>query len=533
MRRSLLTALAACACAGALTGCQSWADIRDGVVQPVNQLVHKSYPRAIRSGELEAVMVLYRPGTALAERERREMAALLGRFTSVEHVECVIRDAMAEPDGGERVVTLVDLRVDGTTPEGDRLTLTRSRRLVAGRRADGGEGWELVDAETIGPDAEGRTSAPRFTDEATSRGLTFDNRCRGVIARDGSTQPYHAGSGLAVGDVDGDGHDDILLVGSGDLRLFRNDGTGRFADETAARGVITPETGICRMGVFGDVDGDGDADLFVGVIEGPNLLFRNEGSGRFERVPEAESGLRSSGDTTTACLFDPDGDGDLDLYVGSGGNLHRNTPDPIYDARNGAANQLFENLGDGTFRDVTDAAGVGDVGWTLAVTTVDYDADGDTDLFVANDFGWDSLYRNDGGLQFTEVAREVGIAHRGSSMSAAFDDLDGDGDADLFISGMASNTAWMVEQESFPLPAPWPIALLFRGQIVSIMREMFWGNRTYVNRGDGTFEEVSPTAGSRDAGWGWAAVPIDFDDDGRVDVYNVDGFISNVDPDDL
>ena len=119
--------------------------------------------------------------------------------------------------------------------------------------------------------------------------------------------------------------------------------------ETAARGIVTPEKGECRYAIFGDIDNDGDPDLFVGVLYGDHLLFRNDGTGKFTRVDAAKAGIPCPGNTTGACFADFDGDGDLDLYIVNGENLMVKEPSPVYHAQNGHANQLLLNQGDWIF----------------------------------------------------------------------------------------------------------------------------------------------------------------------------------------
>jgi hypothetical protein len=374
--------------------------------------------------------------------------------------------------------------------------------------------------------------APRFEEEAGTRGLVFANRSRGVTDREGVPRIYHPGTGLSARDVDGDGLEDLLLVGGGDLRLFHNKG-GRFRDETAARGIVTPPQGECRCGIFGDVDGDGDPDLFVAVVEGDDLLFLNDGDGRFEQVPLAERGLSSTRQATGACFADFDRDGDLDLFVACGMNLMQVEPDPIYDAKNGTANRYYRNLGGGRFEDATEEAGVGDPGWALACTTADVDQDGDTDLFVANDFGRDMLYRNRGDGTFEDASDEAGLTYRTSSMSADFGDLNGDGLPDLLVSGMGSNSRWIVRMPGFPARGPFPISLLLRTQILDTMWEMLHGNRFFLSQPSGVYAEASAARGIHDQEWAWGSVWFDVDNDGDLDCYGVNGFWSGDEPDDL
>jgi hypothetical protein len=518
-------AISLAALAISLSSCTTAHFDRALVIDPVNALLHRDYRDAILAMDPELIASFYvaeaRP-QAMLEAKR-----LVAAFNDVSNVECIIEFASHDEAEGETTAK-VELRVDGITTVGERRTLNQSWNVVCARR-DGD--WRIVSREIV---AENHRDAPgpRFADEAVERGLVFNPSSLGLLDRLGETQKYLPGSGLAVRDVNGDGLEDVLLVGGRALRLFLND-DGRFRDETDERGIRVPARGECRFGIFGDVDNDGHADLFVGVVNGPNAFFRGTSSGFFQVVDAETIGIQSSGETTSACFADFDSDGDLDLFIANGGNLLHSYPDPIYNARNGAADQLFLNRGDGTFADATERAGVGYTGWALACVTADFDADGDVDLFVGNDFGPDRLYENDGKAIFREVSGDAGIVHRGSTMGATFGDLDGDGDIDLFATGMASNSSWMIDWHGFPAPAPWPINVLFRSHVLDIMKEMLYGNRLYLNRGDGTFDEVSAESGVRNAGWGWGGVCLDYDNDARLDLYVVNGLWSGQVKDDL
>lgn len=205
-----------------------------------------------------------------------------------------------------------------------------------------------------------------------------------------------------------------------------------------------------------------------------------------------------------AGMFDYDGDGDLDLYLVQGGDL-----DPANRIKPG--NQLFRNRGDGTFEDVTQAAGVGDTGYGMGCACGDYDGDGDIDLYVTN-VGPNVLYRNNGDGTFTDVTAEAGVGEPGWGSSCAFVDFDGDEDLDLFV---VNYVVWSIDGEiecfdengqrdycqpgNYGAPAP---------------------DTLYRNEGDGTFVDVSATAGLRTAfGNGLGVACGDFNLDGRVDLY--------------
>jgi hypothetical protein len=225
----------------------------------------------------------------------------------------------------------------------------------------------------------------------------------------------------AWGDFDADGDPD-LYIGFADpkipAKVFRNDAKGtRFAD--VAKEVGVGLTGVARQAAWIDYDGDGDLDLFAAFRDVPNRLLRND-RGSFVDVT-ALSGIGDPRKTVSAVWWDFDRDGDLDLFTAN---------------QEGEANGLYRQHR-GTFEDVAITAGVagtpraredGGVGPSVA----DFDQDGDFDLFVAN-YGRSALYRNDGGLTFTEVSRERGIDLNGHGVTSGWGDLDNDGRPDLYV----------------------------------------------------------------------------------------------------
>ena len=507
-------------------GCSSWETTRRTVVEPVNQMVHRQYPAALAAMDVERIASFHsEPLRAQGAEDARD---LLAAYTAVEHGECVIEAAEAD---GDEIVLPVTVRVDGLDVDGQRRTTFQRRTLVCGP-AEGTEfGFQIVRAETHATEFWRRPDV-LFREESAERGLAHRHRSAGVPDRNGDQQPYLPGSGLAVGDVDGDGYDDALFISGDGLSFFHNH-EGTFVDETVDRGLVAPLGGELRCGVFGDIDNDGDADLFVGVLNAGNLLFENQGEGFYRLVSEGRSGLRSTGETTGACMADFDGDGFLDLYVVNGGNLLVKKPSPVFGAKNGEANDLFRNNGDGTFTDVSDDADVDDDGWALALAASDWNQDGAIDLIIGNDFGQDVMYANAGDGTFDDLTDDTGVILRGSTMGVATGDVNGDGHIDVFSTAMASNSAWMLDLPGFPAPAPWPVSVVLHGEVMRIMREMLHGNRFYLNRGDDTFEEISVSSGTRNAGWAWGGVFFDYDHDTRLDLYVVNGLISGQNPDDL
>ncbi len=525
--------------------------MRKEFVNPLNVFLHSAYPKAWRTLDAQTVLEFYAEelrgdATEVSQRIRSTMA----RFVELDHTYAIIK-TVDQVDGEDEIDAPVILRLRGLTPDGRRLTIERFADVRCRRDAD--RNWHIV-SEDVRDELVVYSREPAYRDESEDRGVDFVHRSGGVADKFGEVQDYSPGSGLAVGDFDGDGADDFYLVSGSGGRLFRNRGDGRFEDVTEASGLDLPppeevwpphpahweQRGEGRCAVFVDYDNDGQLDLFIGKIDAPNELWRNrgiDGGGhwRFEEVGERAGIIPENGEfeTTGACFADFDGNGWIDLYVANGGNLLRKHPEPPYNALDATANRLWLSNGDGTFHDATEKAGVGHAGWALAVSANDYDIDGDVDIFVGNDVGFNVLYRNRGDATFDEVTQEAGIVYRGTTMSSDWADINGDGRPDLFVAAMDSNSSWMVDQPGFPAPAPWYINLMIRSRVIEILRNMLYGNRLYVSNPDGTFTEESTPRGLRHNGWAWSSIFFDYDGDGLLDLYSTNGFISGNRPDDL
>ena len=337
--------------------------------------------------------------------------------------------------------------------------------------------------------------------------------------------------GIAVGDFDGDGRDDFYVPQPAGLpdRLFRNRGDGRFEEvaETAGVAILDPSGGA----LFVDLDNDGDLDLLVATAL-EMLVFENvDGSFRRHAKSGLETAMSRSSSTLGVSAADHDLDGDLDLYVfsyifwaGAGSKLTSSYPYPYHDANNGAPNFLFRNDGGFRFSDVTAESGLGvnNRRFSLAASWSDYDDDGDPDLYVANDFGKNNLYRNDGG-KFLDVAEALGVEDTGNGMSVTWEDVDNDGHIDLYVGNMWSSAGnRLAFQSDFADEKLRPLYL-----------RMARGNSLFRNLGDGRFEDITARGGASFGRWSWSAQFLDVEGDGREDLYVCNGFISNEIPDDL
>jgi hypothetical protein len=210
-----------------------------------------------------------------------------------------------------------------------------------------------------------------------------------------------------------------------------------------------------------------------------------------------------------AAFFDYDGDGAIDLYVVNGQTLEE-----AASGSGGAPDQLFRNLGNGEFIEVTEEAGVGDRGWGGGAAAADYDNDGDIDLLVTN-YREDALYRNNGDGTFAEVAKEAGVSDPRWGASAAFGDVDGDGFLDLYVCNYIAFEESLLEKLD-------PKFCMWRGVSVMCGPNGLPGevDALYRNRADGTFEDVTAAAGVHDAeGKGLGVTFVDVDVDGDSDIY--------------
>jgi tetratricopeptide (TPR) repeat protein/peroxiredoxin len=339
-------------------------------------------------------------------------------------------------------------------------------------------------------------------------------------------------NGVSVGDIDGDGFDDLYVCQPAGLpnRLYRNRGDGTFEDITKSSGVGILENTACAL--FADFDNDGRQDLIVVCTSGP-LLFLNEGGGKFRQQPDAfKFANPPQGTFTGAAAADYDRDGWLDvyfcLYIYYQGAEQYKYPSPYYDAENGPPNFIMRNNRDGTFRDVTAGSGLerNNTRYSFCCGWGDYNRDGWPDLYVVNDFGRKNLYRNNGDGTFTDVAPQAGVEDVGAGMGVCWLDYDNDGADDLYVADMWSAAGMRVStQEVFQKNAPEEVRALYRKHAR--------GNSLFRSNNDGTFQDASASAGVEMGRWSWSSDPWDFDHDGFPDLYIANGMISGSSRQDL
>jgi len=293
------------------------------------------------------------------------------------------------------------------------------------------------------------------------------------------------GKGVAFGDVNNDGLVDLYISNKGGAnKLFLNKGNGKFEDVTAKAGEGIDYPGFAMGSVFGDYDNDGNIDLYLATggryeIQ-ENRLFQGHGDGTFTDVT-VKAGVGLKAFTYSASFVDYDNDGLLDIYCANYGV--------------GAKNVLYRNSGNGSFTDVTDAAGVGDPSWSWMGVWADVNGDNLQDLYVVNGrypVGEPNrLYVNQGNGSFKESAREAGVSDSNWGLGGAFADVDNDGDLDLFVSNYVGP------------------------------------NNLYLNDGKGQFTKSSEKIAGGHDGWGKGPTFGDIDHDGDLDLYEGDCKLAN------
>ena len=524
---------------------QHWDEVRQTVIEPINGTVHRHLPRDIKAKDLDAVLAVYAVDTGSGltwsaptdvsegfteqrlrwtgprgtEALRERYTALFANFDTIERAEVRIHRVYWEQRDANGYPADVRLLVRGRGPDGTRRMLDQRARVSLDQR-DGR--WVLTGEEVTAREL-------LVTRDATFDVVTEAAGVGDVHDIDGSP-PFRllgdmgTSSGLAVGDVDCDGYEDLALLSSSRIRLYRNAADGTFTDVTTAMG-LPAQIDIAGTGlVFFDADNDGDPDLWVSGIRGQRF-YRNDACRTFTDMTAA-AGIAPSVWASMPVVADYDRDGFLDVYVVRMGDHEHTSPLPNWEANNGIPDSLYHNNGDGTFSEVSAAAGIHDGTWGLAGAWADYDNDGWPDLFVGNEFGIGALYHNQHDGTFREVSVAANAHVRSAVMGVAWGDYDNDGNLDLYLSNMYANSRWALFHPEWPVPMPWYLRWAPRSRVDQVIDDLSHGGALLHNNGDGTFTDVSDAAGIRDAQWGWGAEFVDYNGDGRLDIYNANGMIT-------
>ncbi len=352
----------------------------------------------------------------------------------------------------------------------------------------------------------------------SASGINFQHLCPQLDTKLKNIEAQIASMGASVSivDYDKDGWADIYFTNSrtgSQNALFHNMHDGKFENVAAQMGVANLNkdgTGVSMGAVWADYDNDGYQDLFLYKWGQPEL-FHNVGGKHFLNVT-AGSGLPKWVNANSAIWFDFNNDGLLDLFTGGyykeGFDLsHLSTtkimPESFRYANNGGRNYLLENMGNGKFKDVTEGCGLNSTKWTLAAAAADFNGDGYPDLFIANDYNVNELYINDKGKKFTEIGRQSGIGNMPKSgMSVSFGDINNTGILGIYNTTITEkgiliqdNNYWQPESQQTGNPYP-------------------------------RFVNMARLAGINNAGWSYGAQFGDLNNDGNMDLYVANGFIS-------
>jgi hypothetical protein len=345
---------------------------------------------------------------------------------------------------------------------------------------------------------------------------------------------HQGNQGVSIADTNGDGLEDVYFCQPDGLpnRFFLQQPDGTLRDFSRESGLDFLD--LSRSSLFIDLDNDGDADCVLAHRFSVTFL-QNDGAARFQIVRTIDTDSRVSG----LAAADYDHDGDLDIYVCGYSPMGQTSPEDIFanpvpyeDANNGAFNYLFRNEGGLRFADATAEAGlnVNNTRFSFCAAWEDFDNDGDQDLYVANDFGRNNLYRNElvpsGKPVFTDVAAELGVEDIAASMSVDWADADNDGHMDLYIGNMWSSAGNRIAFQQQFKPGT-------SDQTRQAIQRHARGNTFFKNVPGRPFVDASEPAGLTMGRWAWGSNFVDLNNDGWEDIYVANGFMSAPDPGDL
>jgi hypothetical protein len=378
-------------------------------------------------------------------------------------------------------------------------------------------------SDTASADAEDALQRHGFAMEevAADVGLNFTHQKPTVDDTLSHIMPEIAsmgGASVAVVDYNNDGHDDLYVTSSarGSANaLFENQGDDTFTDVAPQMGlanVNTAETGVSMGSVWADYDNDGYPDLFLYKWGRPELYHNDQGEG-FTRVSD-QAGLPDWINANTAIWFDYNRDGRLDLFVGGFYREALNLwdlettkvmPESFEYANNGGRNYLFRNDGNGQFTEVAEEMGLTSTRWTLAAVASDLNGTGYPDLFVANDYGVDELYLNEQGTSFTAAgeASNVGFTPK-SGMNASLGDVLNRGQQAIYVSNI-SESGYLMQGNSLWMPRD--------------------------SSGTLRYQDLATGMGVSQAGWSYGGQFGDLNNDGWLDLFVVNGYVSDEDRD--
>ncbi len=356
----------------------------------------------------------------------------------------------------------------------------------------------------------------RLTESARAAGLDFEHEGPTFDEKLAHIMPQVASMGAAVSvvDVDADGHADIYVTNSreGSLnRLYRNRGDGTFDEIAGALGLAAlneRSDGVSMGSAWGDYDNDGFDDVLI-YRWGRQQLFRNDGGHAFTPVGDS-AGLPAWANVNSAIWLDFDSDGRLDLFMGGyyaeDVNLWdvpttKIMPESFEYARNGGRKYLFRNLGGGRFEEVSERVGLTSTRWALAAVAADLRGTGRPDIFVANDYGVSELFVNEGG-RFREAGRETGVGFSPKSgMNASVGDVFNQGRFAIYVSNISEE------------------GILIQGNNLWVPTSTGKGGLPF-------YENMASATNVALGGWSFGAQFGDLNNDGTLDIYLVNGYVS-------
>lgn len=381
----------------------------------------------------------------------------------------------------------------------------------------------------------GEADAPRIFEKVKPAvsGVNFENFLKEDSVVNYFTDPYiYMGGGVALGDINNDGLQDIYFTGNMvKNRLFLNKGGLQFEDISESAGV-TSDDRWCTGVAMADVNGDGYLDIYVSVAgqwtTTKNQLFINNGDLTFTEMAE-QYGIADEGATTQATFFDYDRDGDLDLFNANYPPTSFNTLMSTYrymmqTVTDDKSDRLYRNNGDGTFTNVTEKAGVKGFGLALSATAGDFDNDGWPDLYVSNDFATpDYFYFNNGDGTFTERLRQV-VKHTAFyGMGADVGDINNDGLLDIMQLDMTPEDQLRAKTNMGSITPSVFWSMVNFGFHYQYMANMLQWNRGIGPDGLPHFSEISQLAGLSYTDWSWGPLIADLDNDGNKDIFVANG----------
>ena len=430
-------------------------------------------------------------------------------FSHIEDVRFKISGALfEEQDSGVTAQALLKFFLVGKK-SADHLLWVRGTGRVRAIQSPDSQAWVISTLKLDGVSVSDSSPAP-FSEVASPAGVALTLPRYGSPGNDDFV--YH---GAASADVNGDGQLDLFVTGIRRNYLYLNQGDGRFQESARKTGIEVTRPGTSPL--FLDYDNDGDLDLFMAAV-GDQMLFENrlvpDGKLTFQDLSE-ESAVAVSAVGFTATAGDVNRDGWIDVYVASYNLYGRVMPDSWHEARNGTSNLLFINQKDGTFREAAQSWGAADRRWSYSAQFADVNSDGKMDLYVANDFGRNALYINQGN-RFRDDAEPSGTLDAGNGMGVSFGDYDNDGDLDLFVTNMSSMAGNRILNRLFPSD----------GRDDNVLKKLASGNTLFRKDAECIFKDVTGQMGPFPGGWAFGGVFVDIDNDGWEDLYAPNGFVS-------